>query len=48
MSFFQIFLLAPALDPPVLTGHGFDGFKYGLGLTRLGFFKTLDVSIKLK
>jgi hypothetical protein len=28
MSFFQIFLSAPVLDPPVLMSYGFDGFKY--------------------
>jgi hypothetical protein len=27
--FFQIFLPAPVLDPPVLTGHGSDGFEHG-------------------
>jgi hypothetical protein len=42
-SFFQKFLPAPVLDPPVLTGHGSDGFEHGSDLTRSGFFKTLSV-----
>jgi hypothetical protein len=48
--FFQIFLPAPVLDPPVLTDHRSDGFEHGLdqdesrprvGSDPAGFFKTL-------
>jgi hypothetical protein len=34
-SFFQIFLPAYVLDPPVLTGHGSDGFEYGSDRVKL-------------
>jgi hypothetical protein len=46
-SFSQFCLPVPVLDPPVLTGHGSDGFEHGAGhghrsdLSRTGYFNTL-------
>jgi hypothetical protein len=49
-DFFQNFLLAPVLNPSVLTGYGSDGFNHGSGrghglrgsdLTRPGYFNKL-------